>query len=165
VSAEPLVPEPWPYNLPLWRRSHQAASPDGRHSAVIDPAYEVSMSNPTRGTLRLSSGLAIDNCNPAFLFSADSRYLAVPRWHVVLGLFRRQHLLVVHLETHRCYRSRQGWWLLQPEHFSSSSLRLVANPTNSRPQVLDLAWPDALETHFRPVAVPRVDPQRRLPDA
>ncbi len=41
----------WPYNLPIWRRFYRAISPDGRFIAQIDPAYEVSMGNPTGGIL------------------------------------------------------------------------------------------------------------------
>jgi hypothetical protein len=66
--------EPWPYNLPIFSRGHRAVSPDGTVVAEIAQAFEVSMSNPTVGTLRLSSGLQLDRCNPAFLWSDDSRY-------------------------------------------------------------------------------------------
>ena len=39
--------EPWPYNLPIFRRSHREVSPDGSVVAEIAQAFEVSMSNPT----------------------------------------------------------------------------------------------------------------------
>ncbi|MFN3988399.1 MAG: hypothetical protein ACK4KV_23220 [Rhodocyclaceae bacterium] len=59
--------EPWPYNQPIFRRSHRARSPDGHFTAVIDDAVEVSMSNPTSGLLVLSTGLQIARCNPSFI--------------------------------------------------------------------------------------------------
>ena len=70
----------WPYNLPIWRRAHRASSPDAQIVAEIDAAYEISMGNPTCGTLRLSTGLELERCNPSFIWSDDSRYLAVPRY-------------------------------------------------------------------------------------
>jgi len=75
------------YNLPIWRSSHRATSPDGRHVAWIDPAYEVSMGNPTAGTFCLSTGLQLQRCNPSFLWSDDSRYIAVPRFFNRLDSF------------------------------------------------------------------------------
>jgi hypothetical protein len=84
----------WPYNLPIWRSAHRASSPDGRFIAEIDPAYEISMGNPTFGTLRLSVGLELERCNPSFIWSEDSRYLAVPRYIYRLGLFRRQRMII-----------------------------------------------------------------------
>ncbi len=49
-------------------------------------ASEISMSNPASGTLRLSSGLDIERCNPSFIWSDDSRFLAAPQWRYMLGL-------------------------------------------------------------------------------
>ena len=34
------------------------------------------MSNPTAGLLELSTGMTVPNCNPGFVWSDDSRYLA-----------------------------------------------------------------------------------------
>src|SRR5439155_18064411 len=87
--------ERWPYNLPIWRRSYRASSPDGRYVAEINPAWEVSMGNPTYGTLCLSAGLRLERCNPSFLWSTDSCYLAVPQFFRRFGLFRLQRLLVI----------------------------------------------------------------------
>lgn len=65
--------QPWPYNLPIWRRSHRAVSPDGRIVAEIAQADEVSMGNPTMGRLLLSTGLEVPRCRPSFIWSVDSR--------------------------------------------------------------------------------------------
>jgi hypothetical protein len=86
--------DPYPYNTPPWRRSHRATWPDGALVAGIDEAFEHSMSNPTVGTLRTSGGLELTKCNPAFIWSDDSRYLAVPRWCRRFGLFLRQRLAI-----------------------------------------------------------------------
>ena len=97
--------DPWPYNLPIFRRAHRAESPDRSAVAEIDPAYEVSMSNPTRGTLTLSTGLRLDSCNPSFVWSDDSRYLAVPWYFVRLGIFRRQRIAIVDVSSRRVFVS------------------------------------------------------------
>jgi hypothetical protein len=96
--------------------------------AEIDPAYEVSMSNPTRGTLRLSTGLRLDGCNPSFIWSDDSRYLAVPwyflRWHV----FRRQRMAVVDLIGRRVVVSPETAFYFQPESFCAGVLTATREP-------------------------------------
>ena len=81
-----------PYNLPIWRRYHRALSPDGRHVAQIDPAYEISMGNPTSGMLCIGGGPHVDRCNPSFLWSDDSCYLAVSQFFERFVVFRRQRL-------------------------------------------------------------------------
>jgi hypothetical protein len=81
----------WPHNLPSWRRFYRAASPDGKRIAQIDPAHEVSMGNPTSGLLCVTGGPHIDKCNPSFIWSDDSRYLAVPQY---FRFFGRQRVLI-----------------------------------------------------------------------
>ena len=122
----------WPYNLPIWRSSHRAASPDGRLVAQINPAWEVSMGNPTSGILCVSNGLHIERCNPSFLWSDDSRYLAVPRYFHKLGLFRRQRLLVIDFEKKSVYASHATAWYFQPETFSAGRLVATINPSGSK---------------------------------
>lgn len=119
---------PWPYNLPIWRRWHRAQSPDGRRVALIDPAYEVSMGNPTSGLLCVTGGPHLDRCNPSFLWSQDSRYLAVPQYH---GFFGRQRLLMVAFEEKRVFASKQREWYFQPESFSGEELVVKINPFES----------------------------------
>ena len=87
--------EDWPYNLPIFRRSHRAESPDGKMIAEIRVAREVGMSNPTAGLLELSAGMAIPNCNPSFVWSDDSRYLAVSQWAYAWVLFHGMQLLIL----------------------------------------------------------------------
>src|SRR5215217_5675959 len=96
----------FPYNTPPWRSSHKAESPDGAMVASIDRAFEHSMSNPTVGTLTTSNGLELPHCNPAFIWSDDSRYLAVPQWHRRFGLFLRQRLAIVDVVARTVYVSR-----------------------------------------------------------
>ena len=86
------------------------------------------MGNPTRGTLRLSSGLALDNCNPAFIWSDDSRYLAVPRYFMRFGLFRRQRIAVVDTISRCVAESPETACFFQPESFKDGILTVVKEP-------------------------------------
>lgn len=116
--------EPSPYNTPPWRRSHRATSPDGSLIAEIAEAREHSMSNPTVGTLKISNGLEVPRCSPAFLWSDDSRYLAVPQWIRRFGLFLRQRLLIVDINAENVLASRFSHWLMDPKRFGDGRLEL-----------------------------------------
>ncbi len=141
----------WPYNLPIWRRFFRVASPDGHYVAQIDPAYEVSMGNPTSGILCLSMGLHIERCNPSFLWSEDSRYLAVPQFFHRLGL-QRQRLLIVAIQERRVLASTESATYFQPESFAESQLVVTKNPFRS-PRQLQFAIPDDLGSRFKPMHV------------
>ena len=121
----------WPYDLPIFRRAHRAVSPDGSVVAEIDPAHEVSMGNPTRGTLTLSTGLQLADCNPSFIWSDDSRYLAVPRYFFRFGLLRRQRLAVIDVVQRRVVLSRETAAYFQPESFTGGVLVVVKEPFRS----------------------------------
>lgn len=142
----------WPYDLPIWRSQHRAESRHGLVAEIAD-AREVSMGNPTRGTLRVAGLLELDACNPAFIWSNDGRYLAVPRYTYVLGLVRRQRLLVIDVDQRTIHRSRQGAWYFQPETFTDGILVATRNPSREAQKVawripaelasfapLDVAW-------------------------
>jgi hypothetical protein len=135
--------EPYPYNTPPWRPSHTAVSPNGAVVAAIDEAFEHSMSNPTVGTLRTSDGLELPQCNPAFVWSDDSRFLAVPRWCRRFVLFRRQRLVLVDVAARAVYVAPFTHWLLLPRSFEGGRLEVLVSdrrgiswPWRHRPLVL-----------------------------
>jgi hypothetical protein len=134
----------WPYDLPIFRRSFRAESPNGDTVAEMPSASEVSMSNPTSGTLHLSTGLTIRNCNPSFIWSEDSRYLAVPEWSMRAGLFRGQRLLVVEPATGRIFASPWMWGFLQPESFARGDIVVVRHPERRHPRRISWRIPDGL---------------------
>jgi hypothetical protein len=144
----------FPYDLPIWRRSYRATSPDGDWVAEIDMAHEVSMGNPTRGTLILRHAegddaglvLRLDGCNPSFVWSDDSRYLAVPRYFYRWGLFRRQRIVVIDVAARRLFETSDATYYFQPESFSSGTLVAARNPHAEKVQK---RWtvPDALRVH------------------
>lgn len=120
--------EEWPYNLAIFRRSHKAVSPDGNDHAEIEKAYEVSMSSPTCGALRTRSCFALEYCSPSFIWSDDSRYLAVPQFFTRFGLLRRQRIAIVDIKDRRGYLSRQIGFYYQPESFAEGVLSVTKEP-------------------------------------
>jgi hypothetical protein len=127
--------EPFPYNTPPWRRSHKAVAPNGSVVAEIAKTFEHSMSNPTVGTLRTSDGLELPNCSPAFIWSDDSQYLAVPQWCRRFGLFLRQRLGIVAVADRAVYVSSFTYWLIQPVTFEAGKLDVLVSSS------LGISWP------------------------
>jgi len=123
--------------LPSWRRNHRSVSPDGRHVARVDPAWETAMGGPTSGTLWISIGLHVPDCSPAFLWSDDSRYLAVARFFQHRVFFKRQRMLVVDLAGKRVHESLEVALLMQPESFAGGRLAATLEPDRAR---RPLAW-------------------------
>jgi hypothetical protein len=89
------------------------------------------MGNPTIGTLNLSNGIDIANCNPSFAWSEDSRYLAVPQFRFVLGLQFHQRLLVVDVLARIIHASRGIAWYIQPKTFASGMLSVDLDPAKN----------------------------------
>ena len=124
-----LTENEWPYNLPVWRNSWRSESPDGKFTAEISEALEVSMGNPTSGTLILSSGITIEKCNPSFIWSDDSVYLAVPQYSFSwLWGIGKQRLLIIDVNKNIGWQSRKIAYYIQPEKFRGGKLTLTLNP-------------------------------------
>jgi hypothetical protein len=107
------------------------------------------MSNPTSGTLRLSDGLQIDRCNPAFLWSDDSRFLAVPQWRYFLGLQLRQRLLVIDTAERSVFASKPLAWILQPLSFEHGTLTVEGEPASRAPKEFVWRIPEELRRMIR----------------
>lgn len=97
--------------------------------AEIKDASEVSMGNPTIGTLVLSNGLKVEKCNPSFIWSDDSRFLAVAQytsnWLTGTG---RQKLLIVNVLENSAWRSPKLAYYVQPESFKDGKVSVTVNP-------------------------------------
>ena len=118
----------FPYNLPIWRDRFQLDSPDGKWTAKISRAGEVSMGNPTIGTLKLSNSFELDRCNPSFIWSDDSRYLAVPRYFKRFGIFTRQRLTIIDVVNGCVNESKKTACYFQPESFLDGQLIVTEEP-------------------------------------
>jgi hypothetical protein len=132
---------------PLWRSCFRAESPDHRFVAEINPAWEVFMGSPMQGTLCLSAGLHVDRCSPVFLWSDDSRYLAVPQFVPTFWRGLRQQLLIVDVTERWIYRSPNLAPYLQPDSFTSGRLTVIRNP-HRRPSTLSWRIPEDLPGRF-----------------
>jgi hypothetical protein len=86
VSRETPI-SPWSYSAFL-------VSPDGKFTAKFEYGSEVCQGGPTYGVVTLSNGMTFDGCNASFVWSTDSKYLAVPQW----THYREQRLLVINVE-------------------------------------------------------------------
>jgi len=118
----------FPYNLPIWRDSFKLESPNGKLVAKISKATESSMGNPTVGTLHLSNGFELTNCNPSFIWSDDSRYLVVPRYFHRFKLFLRQHLVIIDTIDATIFESHRIGCYFQPESFLQGKLLVTREP-------------------------------------
>jgi hypothetical protein len=118
----------WPYNLPIWRTSHEAISPNGRDTASMPLATEVSMGNPTIGDLLLQSGLRVPMCNPSFIWSDDSMYLVVPQYFNRLRFLRRQRLLIIDVHNQTAFQLKDIAYYFQPLSFNDGILRVIKEP-------------------------------------
>lgn len=95
----------------------------------------------------LRHGPHFERCNPSFLWSEDSRYLAVPQYH---GFFGRQRLLILAFEEKRIFASKQREWYFQPEWFSGQELVVKINPFKSD-RMVTFRIPSELSTRFNPL--------------
>ena len=119
----------WPYNLPVWQRSLHLDSPDGKMWAKIENACEVSMGNPTIGTLQISTGLQIEHCNPSFIWSDDSVCLAVPQYsYPRFWGFGKQRLLIIDVIHNTKWQSPKLAYYVQPQSFEHGEISIVLNP-------------------------------------
>lgn len=114
--------EPSPYDPPIFRCSHRATSPDGTKTAWMAQTIEQSMGNPRLGILETSERLSLPRCNPAFLWSDCSRYLAVPQFGRRLGIFFAVRMLIVDFDARIVWRAQPVRVWLQPESFENGML-------------------------------------------
>lgn len=97
--------------------------------AEIKNATEVSMGNPTTGTLILSTGLEVENCNPSFIWSDDSKFLAVAQYTFSRIWGRgKQKLLIIDVNNGSAWRSSKLAYFLQPETFQNEKVTVTINP-------------------------------------
>jgi hypothetical protein len=140
-----------------WRSSYTAKSPDGSLTAEIEHAREHSMGNPTIGTLQVHGVCEIPRCNPAIMWSQDSRYLAVPKWHRKFGLLLSQRIVILDFASKELLTSKFTRWLFIPKMFQHGRLELTISSSagitwmSTSPMIL--RFPDDLRL-FRSAPMP-----------
>lgn len=112
------------------------------------------MSNPTCGTLQAESGLQLESCSPSFVWSNDSRYLAVPQFFRRFGFFRRQRMAVIDVRDRQGYLSPEVASYFQTESFEGGVLKATREPFNTK-EAIQWAIPESLESfsRFKPIWV------------
>jgi hypothetical protein len=115
-----------------WAHDVTVVSPDGSKTARLDATGEMGMRGPTRGTLTLSTGLVLEECNPSMVWSHDSRYLAIPRWDG-----NRQRLAVIDTSTQQVRVSNSRHAVLQLASFSGGIITGIDSPAH-RPRDFSL---------------------------
>jgi len=123
-----MIEQEWPYNLPIWRSSHKAVSPDGKYTAEIDPANERGMGNPSDGILKISNGQKFEECSPCFLWSSDSKFLVVPQFVTRYIIFGKQRILLINVEEKIVYASKDYSCYIQPKSFEDGLLVATHEP-------------------------------------
>lgn len=97
--------------------------------ASIEDTVEVSMGNPTIGTLTTSTGLQVEHCNPSFIWSDDSFYIAVPQYtYSRIWGFGKQRLLIIDVNNNMKWESPKIAHYIQPESFELGEISIVVNP-------------------------------------
>jgi len=97
--------------------------------AKIENAVEVSMGNPTTGTMTTSTGLQFDHCNPSFIWSDDSIYIAVPQYsYSRFWGFGKQRLLIINVNNNTTWQSPKLAHYIQPKSFECDEISIVMNP-------------------------------------
>ena len=118
-----------------WAWSAEVASPNGELVASILDSGEVAMGGPTRGLLRISNGIAVEECNPSMVWSSDSEYLAVPQWTDR----RTQRLLVVSMSDKVVRQLPGEYRVLELSSFEDGIISGVDSPIHSpRPVRVDI---------------------------
>ena len=116
------------YGLPIFRSQFSVTSPNGLRKVSMPKTNEAGMGNPMVGDLLLSDGLVLEYCSPSFVWSDDSRYLAVPQMGSSPGLFFSVRLLVIDTRDRVVFKSGRYRRWLQPESFSAGRLVVCVNP-------------------------------------
>lgn len=134
-------PSPWDYSLNL-------TSPDGQVTAVINNASEVGQGAPTHGTLKLSNGMTFDGCNPAGVWSDDSKFLAIPQWNGA----GRQRILVISIDRAAFAYTPTKFSVLELHSFSAGRIRGIDSPVYKPREIeidlSELRWSDETLTFW-----------------
>ncbi len=106
-----------------WDEFAKLRSPNGLITAEIN-AKEIAMGAPTIGTLKLSTGVSIEGCNPSMAWSEDSQYLAIPHWTPE----RMQKLMVISFKKNILGFAPGEYKVLELTNFVRGKIKVVDSP-------------------------------------
>ena len=107
-----------------WSYSAYLESPDGKFAATFKYGSEVCQGGPTYGKVIVSNGMTFDSCNPSFVWSADSKYLAIPKW----THYREQRLLLVNAEHRTGELLPDVFQVLELHSFAGGTIEGIDSP-------------------------------------
>jgi hypothetical protein len=114
-----------------WSDSADCVSPDGKYRAIIHQASEVGMGAPTSGTLVITEnspdGRILSrhmSCSPSFVWSADSKEIAVPQW----TQDRNQKLVIVTVPSGQVRVLPEDYYVLELSSFENRIVRGIDSP-------------------------------------
>ena len=107
-----------------WAYSARLESPDGKFTAAFEYESEVCQGGPTYGRVVLSNGMTYDSCNASFVWSDDSKYLAVPQW----THYREQQLLVIDAELGTSEILPEVYQVLELHSFKEGAVEGIDSP-------------------------------------
>ncbi len=139
------------YPISPWSDSADRISPDGCYRAIICEAGEVGMGAPTSGTLVISDNFhggcvhaRLESCNPSFVWSSDSRALAVPQWTPT----RQQRMCIISVPTGSVRTVPNEFRVLELHAFEQGVVRGVDSPVYM-PRHFELSVEDQNEHESR----------------
>jgi hypothetical protein len=119
------------YPISPWIDSVERISPDGRFRALITQATEIAMGGPTRGVLVIAENqrdgrvhARLESCSPSFIWSNDSRALAVPQWTPS----RKQLMAIVSVPSGRVALVAGEFHVLELHAFERGVVRGIDSP-------------------------------------
>jgi hypothetical protein len=115
-----------------WAYSARLESPDGKFTAAFEYESEVCQGGPTYGRVVLSNGMTFDSCNSSFVWSRDSKYLAVPQW----THYREQRLLVINAGQRTFKLLPEVFQVLELHSFTDGVVEGIDSPVHEPKRVL-----------------------------
>lgn len=89
------------------------------------------MGAPTCGVLRVSNGMRLKDSNPSFIWSADSKYLAVPEWTQLRLRGLVQRLAVLSVDQREVRYAPGMFRVLELHSFEDSVIQGIDSPAHS----------------------------------
>jgi tetratricopeptide (TPR) repeat protein len=126
---EPVITtvEDWHVISPLATSAEQV-SPNGKLTAAMRNGKEIGWGDPVSGTLEISSGVMVPDCSPSFVWSDDSRYLAVPQWTESM----RQRILIIRISDGSIHAASGEYNMLRLESFQNGIITGVDSPAHAQ---------------------------------
>ena len=122
------------YTLP-WEEpsSERLVSPDKNWNCALIKVTEINISSHLIADLSISNGMVFRSCGTSFVWSSDSKYLAIPQW---TGKFKHK-LIIVDLQNKRACYAKGIYNVFAWTTFQDNIIRGV-DPTSKESEVNEI---------------------------